>query len=169
MFKNEKGFTLIELLVVISIISLLSSIVFTALNGAKDKAKDASIKEILASIPNIQALDFSDGNFSKVCEDSSSRIFDQIKQAAKVSGFSIEEIAVNGQFDSDIESNISNGGRGWPICNVDDWDDPNSWSAVIPLVSNKNFLCIDNTGIVKTFSVEQLGGGNWVSSCTLSN
>ena len=46
----KKGFTLIELLVVISIISLLSSIVFTALSGAKTKARDAarvtSVQEI---------------------------------------------------------------------------------------------------------------------------
>ena len=41
MVNSKKGFTLIELLVIISIISLLSSIVFTALNGAKSKARDA--------------------------------------------------------------------------------------------------------------------------------
>lgn len=37
----SRGFTLIELLVVISIISLLSSVVFTTVNSARMKARDA--------------------------------------------------------------------------------------------------------------------------------
>lgn len=37
--QNQKGFTLIELLVVIAIIGLLSSISFTSLQSARDKAK----------------------------------------------------------------------------------------------------------------------------------
>lgn len=39
MNKHTKGFTLIELLVVISIISLLSSIVMSSLNSAREKAR----------------------------------------------------------------------------------------------------------------------------------
>lgn len=38
---EEKGFTLVELLVVISIISLLSSVVFASLNSSRAKARDA--------------------------------------------------------------------------------------------------------------------------------
>jgi prepilin-type N-terminal cleavage/methylation domain-containing protein len=40
-FSFRRGFTLIELLVVIAIISLLSSVVFASLNGARVKARDA--------------------------------------------------------------------------------------------------------------------------------
>ena len=41
MQSGKKGFTLIELLVVISVISLLSSIVFASLNNARVKARNA--------------------------------------------------------------------------------------------------------------------------------
>ena len=58
--KNKKGFTLIELLVVISIISLLSSIVFTALNGAKTKAKDAAVKQGVREFEKLMILQYYD-------------------------------------------------------------------------------------------------------------
>ena len=52
--KSSKGFTLIELLVVISIISLLSSVVFASVNSARMKARDvkrkADLKEISTAL-----------------------------------------------------------------------------------------------------------------------
>ena len=61
--KKNKGFTLIELLVVISIISLLSSIVFTALNGAKIKAKDAALKQEVGEMQKVIEQRFLTGNY----------------------------------------------------------------------------------------------------------
>lgn len=52
----REGFTLIELLVVISIISLLSSIVFSALNSAREKAKVAKARAELHNARNALAL-----------------------------------------------------------------------------------------------------------------
>ncbi|KKU81773.1 MAG: General secretion pathway protein G [Parcubacteria group bacterium GW2011_GWA1_47_8] len=54
--KDLRGFTLIELLVVISIISLLSSIVFAALGSAREKAKIAAAKAQLKNVETAIAL-----------------------------------------------------------------------------------------------------------------
>jgi len=56
------GFTLIELLVVIAIIGLLSSIAFASLSTARNKAKDAAIKEDLISVRTLTMLYFNNEN-----------------------------------------------------------------------------------------------------------
>ncbi len=60
--KNSKGFTLIELLVVISIISLLSSIVYNSLSLARVRQRDASRKLDLKSFQQALELYYSDHN-----------------------------------------------------------------------------------------------------------
>jgi type II secretion system protein G len=73
MSSNKKGFTLIELLVVVSIIGLLSSIVMSSLNSAREKGRDArrmrDIQEIhnaieLYILSNGKAPDFGDPSCS---------------------------------------------------------------------------------------------------------
>ena len=66
-FKTENGFTLIELLVVISIIGVLSSVVLASLNSARNKAKDAAIKQDLRQIATLMALNYDDyGSYSNL-------------------------------------------------------------------------------------------------------
>lgn len=48
--KKQKGFSLIELLVVIAIIGVLASIIFAALGGVREKARDAKRKAEISSI-----------------------------------------------------------------------------------------------------------------------
>ncbi|MEK7621655.1 MAG: prepilin-type N-terminal cleavage/methylation domain-containing protein [Patescibacteria group bacterium] len=54
--RHHHGFTLIELLVVISIISLLSSIVFASLNQARVKARDSKRVQDLIQLRNALEL-----------------------------------------------------------------------------------------------------------------
>jgi len=60
MMKQKKGFTLIELLVVIAIIGILSAIGLVALNGAREKARDAKRKSDLATVATALALFYDD-------------------------------------------------------------------------------------------------------------
>lgn len=62
--KSNKAFTLIELLVVISIVSLLSSIVFSSLSNQRAKVRDA--RRFTELIQIRKALDlYSDANLGK--------------------------------------------------------------------------------------------------------
>ena len=60
--RNKKGFTLIELLVVIAIIAILSAIGLVALNGAREKARDAQRRSDVAQIRTALNLFYDDYN-----------------------------------------------------------------------------------------------------------
>lgn len=63
MIKN-KGFTLIELLIVIAIIGVLSAVVMTSLNNARNKGNDAKTKAQLSGMRAAMELYYStNGNY----------------------------------------------------------------------------------------------------------
>jgi len=57
---KKQGFTLIELLVVIAIIAILSAIGLVALNGAREKARDAQRRSDIAQIRTALSLYYDD-------------------------------------------------------------------------------------------------------------
>ena len=59
---NKKGFTLVELLVVIAIIGILSAIGLVALNGAREKARDAKKKSDLTQYRNAMLMYYDSNN-----------------------------------------------------------------------------------------------------------
>ena len=74
MLKHTKkligaGFTIIELLVVVSIISLLSSIVFASVNSARAKGRDAKRLADIKTIETALQLYYDDrGDYPAVAE-----------------------------------------------------------------------------------------------------
>ncbi len=58
--KNKSGFTLIELLVVIAIIGLLASVVLLALNGAREKSREAKRLADVSQMASAFELMFND-------------------------------------------------------------------------------------------------------------
>lgn len=64
MKMKKKGFTLIELLVVIAIIGILATIGLVALNGAREKARDATRKSDISQVKTALVLYADDSNAS---------------------------------------------------------------------------------------------------------
>ena len=131
-----RGFTLIELLVVISIIGVLSGIVFSALQPSRDQAKDAAIKENLANA-RLQAQLYYDNNgqsYTSVCTSISPMGISSMVQAAHVASGVAAPV---------VNNNNLAGASNRSVCHMNS----SAWAANVPLKTNSsNSWCVDSTG-----------------------
>lgn len=136
MIKN-KGFTLIELLVVISIIGILSSIVLTSLNTARDKARDAAIQATVSSTRSEAEIYYSgsDSNgYAGLCDEDG-----------------IQNLLAS------IENQLP------PDTNTDNLCESNSSTFAIyaPLNSVESNYCVDSNGFAGIGNIAGSDSGGW--------
>jgi len=68
MKKRQKAFTLIELLMVIAVIGVLSSVILSALNDARNSSIDAKVQSEMDSLAKRAEIENSQvGNYNIVC------------------------------------------------------------------------------------------------------
>ena len=136
---KNKGFTLIELLVVIAIIGILSAIVLSSLDTARNKGSDAAIKSDLDNA-RAQAENFYDSQpnntYAGVCNAGSSAgipgILGMMQAAQTASG---------------ATSLVVTGGAVGAAATVTCHDSAAGWAAEAPLRSSATtFWCVDSTG-----------------------
>ncbi len=167
------GFTLIELLVVIAIIGVLSSIVLSSLNTARNKGNDAAVKSNLDQA-RTQAELFYDANgnhyvtsagaTNDVCSETGSvggvnGIYKSVLAAAQSAGLNtVNNTLSNGGAtnQSTCHSCYAGESGGATSCGTS----KELWAAEAPLKSSPGTLwCVDSTGFVGT-TTTNLGGSD---------
>jgi prepilin-type N-terminal cleavage/methylation domain-containing protein len=158
---ENKGFTLIELLVVIAIIGTLSSVILSALNTARNKGNDATIKSNLANA-RAQADLFLDANgttYLNVVQGAAGDVCNSaaLQQGVKGINFFVFSAARAAGISSVTVDGA--GGAGVAACNSASGIGPyGGWAAQVPLVSG-GFYCVDFTGVATTSLSNRLFSG----------
>lgn len=119
MKKFKRGFTLIELLVVIAIIGILTSVVLSSMNTARDKSANANIKANLQGARQQVEIFYDTNNtFVGICtEPNMLLIFDSAATAAGVLPAAIEcnSDAVSWAIQAPLKIPDANGDTYWCI------------------------------------------------------
>ena len=154
MQQTKRAFTLIELLVVIAIIGTISAVVLSAIEYARAKGFDASVRANMDSA-RAQAALFYDVNMARYVGTSGSSD-DLCIEGAVVGTDAVKGIhhllfagarAVN---IGTVSHNVV-GGAGIAACN----STADAWAAQIPLKTS-GFYCIDSVGTATTSATNRL-------------
>ncbi|MEK7582165.1 MAG: type II secretion system protein [Patescibacteria group bacterium] len=128
--NKNKGFTLIELLVVIAIIGILSSIVVSSVNQARDKGNDAAIKANLSGIRSQAAMYFDNNgqSYGAVSDNSCS-----------VAGSVFADTNITSQINA---AKTASGAAAVATC----YNTSTAWAVSVPLRATGVSWCVDSTG-----------------------
>ncbi len=162
MKKSQAGFTLIELLVVIAIVGILSSVVLSSLNQAREKAKIATAKGQLQQIRSaIIMLQNDTGKSIRGCPTSGTGAGREFSLSDLQSGLT----AVPTDF-------VNNGGCQWTAQDAANWRGPYIKPPVDPWdkeywfdedyhpLFNTGGQCVDTYPGDPTYIVLASGGAN---------
>jgi prepilin-type N-terminal cleavage/methylation domain-containing protein len=136
-----RAFTLIELLVVISIIGMLSSVVLSSLNSARNKARNATVKNQLSQARTAAALLFENtGSFDTLCT------------AGTNTGDMYRTAHANGTLTADQSMCISSAQANCfnNLTNVNCAVAPTGrWAMVVQLRGTGTWFCVDSNGVAR--------------------
>jgi len=130
--RLNKGFTLIELLVVIAIIGILSGVVLASLNGARNKAKDASAKASMSAVRADAEMYWDDETTYYVSVDDTVCVY--VKKL----------------------TDAATAQAGTAICRPQTNGD--GYIAYVPLNDTTKWFCVDSTGNAKLEEAMPLSG-----------
>lgn len=139
--RNLRAFTLIELLVVISIIGMLSSVVLSSLNTARNRARNAAVRSQLSQVRTAAALLFdTTGTFDTLCTAGTNT--GEMYRSAHANG---TQTADQSMCISSAQANCMNN-LTTVACAV---APTGRWAMVVQLRGTNTWFCVDSNGTAR--------------------